>query len=109
MGVNRAGREVDSATVADSLVVVDSLEAALAPPLAGGANDLVWPIRDRVITADHIHAELGEIVAGRRPARTSPDQMTLYKSVGVAVEDAAAAALVLRAAKSRGVGTEVEI
>jgi alanine dehydrogenase len=48
-------------------------------------------------------------VAGIRPGRTSPDQITLYKSVGVAVQDAAAAALVLRAAAERGIGASVEL
>jgi ornithine cyclodeaminase/alanine dehydrogenase-like protein (mu-crystallin family) len=56
-----------------------------------------------------VHAELGEIVAGTRSGRTDEKQITLYKSVGVAVEDAAAAALVLRAARERGVGRTVEL
>jgi ornithine cyclodeaminase/alanine dehydrogenase-like protein (mu-crystallin family) len=54
-------------------------------------------------------AELGEIVAGTAPGRTSGDQITLYKSVGVAVQDLAAAALVLRAARERGAGQEIEL
>ena len=48
-------------------------------------------------------------MAGSRPGRSTPDQLTLYKSVGVAVQDAAAAALVLRAARERGVGREIEV
>jgi ornithine cyclodeaminase len=108
VGYNTAGREVDADTVAASLVVVESRAAALAPP-PGGSNDLLWPIRDGVIRADHVHAELGEIVSGARPGRTSETQITLYKSVGVAVEDAAAAALVLRAARERNVGRTVEL
>ncbi len=108
VGYNTAGREVDEGTVADALVVVESRAAALAAP-PGGSNDLLWPIRDGRITAAHVHAELGEIVAGTRPGRTADGQITLYKSVGVAVEDAAAAALVLRVARERGVGKEIEI
>lgn len=50
-------------------------------------NDLLQPIRDGVINADHVHAELGELVAGSKPGRTSRDQITLYKSVGVAVQE----------------------
>jgi alanine dehydrogenase len=61
------------------------------------------------IDADHVHAEIGEIVAGDRAGRTDDDQLTLYKSVGVAAQDAAAAALVLEAARARGVGTEVDV
>ncbi|HYK97276.1 MAG TPA: hypothetical protein VEU77_02675, partial [Candidatus Acidoferrales bacterium] len=87
---------------------VESRAAALAAP-PSGANDITWPIRDGKITKDHVHAELGEIVSKTKPGRTSAAQLTLYKSVGVAVEDAAATALVLRLAKERGVGREVEI
>src|SRR6266545_6805859 len=108
VGYNRAGREVDDATLADALVCVESRNAALAP-FPAGSNDLLMPIRDGVITADHVHAELGEIVAGRKPGRTSPEQITLYKSVGVAVQDAAAAALVLAAAHMQGIGEEIEL
>ena len=102
------GRSPRQATVVDSLVVIESRAAALAAP-PSGSNDLNWPIRDGKITKDHIHAELGEIVAGSRPGRANDAQLTLYKSVGVAVEDAAATALVLRLAKERGVGREIEL
>jgi ornithine cyclodeaminase/alanine dehydrogenase-like protein (mu-crystallin family) len=108
VGFNTAGREVDGETVAAALVVVESRAAALAPPPAG-SNDLAWPIRDGLIDAKHIHAELGEIVSGARPGRAGPSQLTLYKSVGVAVEDAAAAALVLRLARERGIGKNITI
>jgi ornithine cyclodeaminase len=56
-----------------------------------------------------VHAELGELIAGTRAGRTSPDQITVYKSVGVAVQDAAAAALVLAAARRAGVGTQISL
>lgn len=108
VGYNTAGREVDEDTVADAVVVVESRGATLAPPPAG-ANDITWPIRDGRITKEHVHAELGELVAGARPGRADARQITLYKSVGVAVEDAAAAALVLRLARERRVGTDVQI
>lgn len=108
VGYNTAGREVDGETVAAALVVVESRAAALAPP-PGGSNDLLWPIRDGLIDATHIHAELGELVSGGRPGRADAAQLTLYKSVGVAVEDAAAAALVLKLARERGVGRTIEI
>lgn len=108
VGYNTAGREIDSAAVADALVVVESRVAALAPP-PSGSNDLLWPIRDGVIDESHVHAEIGEIVAGSATGRTSSDQITLYKSVGVAVQDAAAAALVLEAARQQGVGTDFDL
>jgi alanine dehydrogenase len=100
VGYNPSGREVDDATVADALVVVESRDAALAP-VPTGTPDLAG--------CEHVHAELGELVEGRRPGRSGPEQITLYKSVGVAVQDAAAAALVLAAARERGVGREIEL
>ena len=108
VGYNTAGREVDEDTVADALVVVESRAAVLAAP-PSGSNDINWPIRDGKMTKDHIHAELGELVTKQRPGRADDQQITLYKSVGVAVEDAAATALVLRLAKERHVGREIEI
>ena len=108
VGYNPQGREVDDATVAESLLVVESRAAALAPVTAG-SNDLLQPIERGVIGPDHVHAEVGEIVTGKQPGRSSAEQITLYKSVGVAVQDGAAAALVLRAARDRGAGHEVEL
>ncbi len=108
VGYNPVGRELDDRTVADALVCVESRDAVLAP-VPAGSSDLIEPIRDGVIGADHIHAELGELVLGTRPGRTSRDQISLYKSVGVAVQDAAAAAVVLGAARARDVGREVRL
>jgi alanine dehydrogenase len=108
VGHNPAGRELDDETLVDSLVCVESRRAALAPPPAG-SNDLVQPISAGKIGPDHIHAELGELVSGTKPGRTAEDQITLYKSAGVAVQDAAAAMLVLRAAREAGAGVEVTV
>jgi alanine dehydrogenase len=108
VGYNPKGREVDDSTVLDALVVVESRAAALAP-VPAGSNDLLQPIERGLIGADHVHAEIGELIEGRRPGRSSTEQITLYKSVGVAVQDGAAAALVLRAARERGAGREVEL
>jgi alanine dehydrogenase len=105
VGYNPRGRELDDATVGDALVCVESRSAVLAP-LPAGSNDVLEPIRAGVITEDHI-VELGELVLGTRPGRTSPEQITVYKSVGVAVQDAMAAALVLEAARERGAGHEL--
>jgi len=102
VGLNPAGREVDEQTVADALLVVESRESALTPPPAG-APELVG------ISPADVHAELGELVAGTKPGRSSRDEITLYKSVGVAVQDVAAAALVLAAAKGRSLGRAIEL
>ena len=102
VGLNPSGREVDEQTVADALLVVESRESALTPPPAG-APELVG------LSAADVHAELGELVAGTKPGRTSRDQITLYKSVGVAVQDVAAAALVLAAAEGRSMGRAIEL
>jgi ornithine cyclodeaminase len=106
VGFNPQGRELDDETVLRSTVVVESRAAALAP-FPSGSNDLAWPIRDGLITPEHVHAEVGELVSGTRPGRTSPNQITLYKSVGIAVQDAVAAQLVLDPARVRRRGTEV--
>lgn len=108
VGYNTAGREVDGATFRDALVVVESRSGTLAPPPAG-SNDIAMAIAEGAMTPQHVHAELGELVSGARPGRTDARQITLYKSVGVAVQDAAAAAMVLEAARKGGVGRVIEI
>ncbi len=102
VGLNQSGREVDEATVAEALLVVESRASTLAPPPAG-APDLAG------VPPERVYAELGELVRGDKPGRTSADQITLYKSVGVAVQDVAAAALVLEAARASGIGTEIDL
>ena len=102
VGANPSGSgEVDAATIAEALVAVESRDSTLAPPPAGAPEFMAGDHGDVV--------ELGELVSGARPGRTSPEQITLYKSVGVAVQDAAAAALVLAAARKRSVGREIEL
>ena len=107
VGFNPEGREVDDATVAAALVVVESRTAALSDPPAGSPDLLDSMARGTLDPARVV--EVGELVAGDRPGRTAPDELTLYKSVGVAVQDAAAATLVLAAARERGAGREVEL
>ena len=99
VGLNPSGQELDG--VEGSLVAVESRVSALAAP-PSGANEL------RGIDAGTV-VELGELVAGTRAGRTSPAQVTIYKSVGVAAEDAAAAALVLRRARERGGARSLEL
>lgn len=97
-------QEVDAETIRRAKVVIDSRQASLVE-----AGDLIVPLRQGIIAASHIHAELGEIVAGGKPGRESADEITYFKSVGVAVQDMAAARLVLREAERLGLGTVVEL
>jgi ornithine cyclodeaminase/alanine dehydrogenase-like protein (mu-crystallin family) len=83
-------------------VVVDSRSATLAE-----TGDLLRPMRAGLFGEEHIHAELGEILLGRKAGRKSPDQITYFKSVGVAVQDAIAAQLALRNADKMGIGQNV--
>lgn len=108
VGLNPRGRELDDEAIAKSKIFVESRAAALALQNAG-ANDLVEPLRRGVISENGIHAEIGEVVSGTRTGRDSAGEITLYKSVGVAVQDAVAARLVLDAARERGWGAEIEI
>jgi ornithine cyclodeaminase/alanine dehydrogenase-like protein (mu-crystallin family) len=107
VGYDPRGREVDDDTVADALVAIESRAATLAPP-PSGSNDLIEPIERGLLDPGEV-VEVGELVAGTRTGRSSQEQLTLYKSVGVAVQDAAAAALVLRVARERGAGQELEL
>src|SRR5438067_9087843 len=101
VGYNAPGSELDPALVRAATIVVESRDSSFAPP-PGGAPELVNIDRASV-------AELGELVSGTRRGRATPVEITLYKSVGVAVQDLAAAALVLAAAKARSVGLEIEL
>lgn len=95
--------EVPAETVLRATVIVDSREAAWEE-----AGDLIQPLNAELIDRDHIRAELGEIVLGAKPGRTRDDQITLFKSVGLAMQDAIAARCALDAARRLGLGREVE-
>lgn len=95
-------QEIPPETVAAALVVVDSRAAALAE-----TGDLIQPIRDGLIAPDHVHAELGELVLGRKSGRDGDEQITLFESVGVAAQDAMAARAALAGAERMGLGQEV--
>ena len=106
VGYNAGGEgEIDAATIRDALVVVESRAAALSPPPAG-AIELVRAVESHAIDAGHI-VEVGQVAAGTARGRAGDTQLTLYKSVGVAVQDAAAAALILTAAQERGAGVRI--
>jgi ornithine cyclodeaminase len=109
VGYNTAGAgEIDSGVIRDAVVVVESRDAVLAPPPAGSI-ELRRAIAAGIVGPSVIHAEIGEIVAGHVEGREDDQAITLYKSIGVAVQDAAATALVLRAAASSGTGVSIEL
>src|SRR3989441_3786303 len=85
-------REVDSTTIERARVVVDTYDGALAE-----AGDLLIPMREGLIARYHITADLHELVSGHNAVRTSADQITVFKSVGCALEDLAAAELLIAA------------
>jgi ornithine cyclodeaminase/alanine dehydrogenase-like protein (mu-crystallin family) len=99
----RTSREVDSATMAAARLFVDRRESTV-----NEAGDYLIPLGEGAIGADHIRAEIAEVLSGARPGRTAPDEITLFKSLGLAVEDLAAAAYVYRRAVDTGAGTQVE-
>jgi ornithine cyclodeaminase len=96
-------RELDTAAVARSRLFVDRRESAL-----NEAGDFLIPKAEGAIGDDHIQGEIGEVLLRRIPARTSPEDITLFKSLGLAVEDLAAAQFVYARAQERGAGTWVE-
>jgi len=97
-------QEIDPETVRRAKIVVDSREACLAE-----AGDIIIPLRQGLISESHIYAEIGEIINGSKPGRESAREVTLFKSVGNAVQDAAVAGYILRAAEKKGLGTLVEL
>jgi ornithine cyclodeaminase len=97
-------RELDSDAVAKARLFVDSRESAL-----NEAGDLLIPIQEGRVTQAHIQAELGEVLIGRHPGRTSPTEITLFKSLGLGIEDVAAARYVVEQARRAGAGTEVPL
>lgn len=97
-------QELDSDTVARAKVVVDSKEAILVE-----CGDLIVPIKEGRITDDHIYAELGDLITGAKEGRSGEREITLFKSVGLALQDAAAAAKAYQLAKEKGLGSKVDV
>ncbi len=97
-------REIDAETVKHARLVVESREAALRE-----AGDILIPLQAGEITRDAIQAELGEVVAGSRPGRSSPEEITLFKSVGMAVQDVATAFVIYQKALQLGMGVRVPL
>lgn len=97
-------REMDPALVAGGRLFVDSRAAALVE-----SGDVLMGIKEGWFGADHIAGEIGELVAGRVEGRRSPQEITIFKSLGMAVEDVASADLAYRRALKAGVGTEITL
>ncbi len=97
-------RELDTETIRRCKIVVDQREAA-----SKEAGDLMMPVAEGVLTWESIHAELGEIITGRKLARTSESEITLFKSVGLALQDISTATMVYQLAKERQVGKSIDI
>ena len=96
-------REVDTETIAASALFVDRRESTL-----NEAGDYLFAMREGAIGPEHIRAELGEVLTGLKPGRTSREQITLFKSLGLAVEDLAAANYLYRKARELNAGVWVE-
>ena len=97
-------RELDTAIIKRSLLIADARDACLKE-----AGDVMIPIQEGAITADHIHADLGEIVTRKKTGRTTDSEITLFKSNGLAIQDVAAARVVYDRARAAGMGVEVDL
>ena len=100
----RTTRELDTETVRRSRIYVDRRESAL-----NEAGDLLIPIQEGAITADAIVGEIGEVLIGKVQGRRSDSEITLFKSLGLAVEDLACARFLLDAAERTGTGSRVAL
>jgi ornithine cyclodeaminase len=98
-------REIDTATVAASALFCDSRES-----VRNEAGEFQLAVREGAITGEeHIRAELGEVLEGSAPGRRDDGELTLFRSLGIGVEDLAAAEIAVAAAREQGLGTEVEL
>jgi alanine dehydrogenase len=97
-------RELDTAIIKRSKLVGDSREACFQE-----AGDVIIPLQEGAIEESHFYAELGEIIIGEKPGRTDDGEITVFKSNGLAIQDAAAAHLVYQQAMKAGIGTQVEM
>lgn len=97
-------QEIPAETVLRSWIVVDHRESALAE-----SGDLIVPLRQGLLPPDAVKMELGEVAAGEQPGRASDDQLTLFKSVGVGIQDLTAAHAALSRAKQLGLGTALTL
>lgn len=97
-------RELDTETIRRSRLIVDSREACLRE-----AGDIIIPIGEGTITEEHLKADLGEVVRGEREGRTNDEEITVFKSVGLALEDAVAALRAYKIATEKGLGKIIDL
>ncbi|MCD0450015.1 ornithine cyclodeaminase family protein [Actinocorallia sp. API 0066] len=97
-------REIDTEGIRRARVVVDSRLTALHE-----SGDVLIPLAEGAIGPSHFEDELGEVLTGARPGRTDRKQITLFNSLGVGLQDLAAARLLIDAARARGIGTEIDL
>jgi alanine dehydrogenase len=97
-------RELDTEIVKRSRVIADSYDACL-----NEAGDIIIPIKEGAIDRSHLAAELGEVISGKKKGRTGSAEITMFKSNGLAIQDAAAAKLVYEKALAVGIGREVRL
>jgi ornithine cyclodeaminase/alanine dehydrogenase-like protein (mu-crystallin family) len=100
---NQGKQEIEPALVVEATLVVDVLEQCAE------IGELQHALAAGLLTREGVHAELADVVAGRRPGRTREDEITVFDSTGTALEDVAAAVAVYEAARATGRGTEVQI
>lgn len=96
-------RELDTATVADAALFADSRESVIAE-----AGDYLLAAAEGAVGPDNIRAEIGDLLASGEPGRTGERQITVFESLGLAIEDLAAASVAYQAATERGVGTWID-
>ncbi len=100
----KTARELDTAAVKKARLFVDRRESAL-----NEAGDILMPLEEKAIREDHIRGEIGEVLVGKAEGRRTPKEITLFKSLGLAVEDLASVHLLYTKATEQGVGTLVEL
>ena len=96
-------QEIPAETIQRAKVIVDSRSASMEE-----AGDLIQPIKAGIFDEKHIHAELGEIILGQKSGRDSEDEITYFKSVGIAVQDAMAAQVALNNAQKMDLGQKID-
>lgn len=97
-------RELDTTVIKRSKFIGDSKEGCFSE-----AGDIIIPVREGAIDESHFYAELGEVITGKKPGRENDQEITVFKSNGLAIQDAATARLVYEKALEAGIGVEVKL